>query len=575
MYVGSINTLKIRTGIIFLHSLKTMKKEKPIQRQESMHSLKEVKVKKENIDSCENDEKNGLQIVRIIQDYEKKWLNLQVSKNDLQLKYCFLIGQEFCYKEIMEDMYIGLVNNCVFLFKQTDDTILYQCLYDSKMIYLETCTDPYMKPNGRRNCTNIPQDVYIKELYEFFNLHFPLQEHIEIWKKKDKRMKEISDTLHGLRLLKLDPTESFFSFICSSNNNIPRITLMNECLRKRYGTHIATIIFEGEDILVNKKGTFDTNKDTVSCGIRVKQEKNEKSSSAIYKDKKTYVMTPIKNESNTLQIKREKENKIQNIKRRVPQKGALRKKMKMVDREDEQNFLTEEKKFYQLIKKERKEENDIKIYSFYEFPTIETLSKLEEQNLRDMGFGYRSTFIISSAKMLKNYGAEKWLQDLKKEQHTIDCIKKLIQFPGVGLKVANCICLFGLHRYDCIPIDTHIYDIIHKYYKHLIDDLETGSSPKKRNSNRSIDDDVKKIKKGGKGTEGRRTSVTNGITNGIKMTVPAKKPLITDKEKKKALTHSVYAKLFKGMRNIFGPNCGWAQTMLFIAELKKFNDIFT
>lgn len=35
-----------------------------------------------------------------------------------------------------------------------------------------------------------------------------------------------------------DPVECLFSFICSSNNNIPRITLMLARLRARYGTSI-------------------------------------------------------------------------------------------------------------------------------------------------------------------------------------------------------------------------------------------------------------------------------------------------------------------------------------------------
>lgn len=44
----------------------------------------------------------------------------------------------------------------------------------------------------------------------FFNLHFPLNENIEIWKKKDQRMKEITNKITGLRILKTDPVESFF-----------------------------------------------------------------------------------------------------------------------------------------------------------------------------------------------------------------------------------------------------------------------------------------------------------------------------------------------------------------------------
>ena len=44
--------------------------------------------------------------------------------------------------------------------------------------------------------------------------------------------------LGGLCVLRQDPLECLISFICSSNNNIPRITLMLQRLRQRYGQKI-------------------------------------------------------------------------------------------------------------------------------------------------------------------------------------------------------------------------------------------------------------------------------------------------------------------------------------------------
>ena len=34
--------------------------------------------------------------------------------------------------------------------------------------------------------------------------------------------------------------------------------------------------------------------------------------------------------------------------------------------------------------------------------------------------------------------------------------KELLGLYGVGEKVADCICLFGLHQLDAFPVDTHI-----------------------------------------------------------------------------------------------------------------------
>lgn len=45
----------------------------------------------------------------------------------------------------------------------------------------------------------------------------------------------------GCRLLRQDPIECLFSFLCSSNNNIPRITKMLEALRVNFGTRLGEV----------------------------------------------------------------------------------------------------------------------------------------------------------------------------------------------------------------------------------------------------------------------------------------------------------------------------------------------
>ena len=42
--------------------------------------------------------------------------------------------------------------------------------------------------------------------------------------------------------------------------------------------------------------------------------------------------------------------------------------------------------------------------------------------------------------------------------------KELLKLCGVGIKVAECICLFALHHVDAFPIDTHIQSVLSKYY---------------------------------------------------------------------------------------------------------------
>ena len=40
----------------------------------------------------------------------------------------------------------------------------------------------------------------------------------------------------------------------------------------------------------------------------------------------------------------------------------------------------------------------------------------------------------------------------------------LMQFDGIGEKVADCICLYGLHHLQAFPIDTHIEQILKREY---------------------------------------------------------------------------------------------------------------
>ena len=42
---------------------------------------------------------------------------------------------------------------------------------------------------------------------------------------------------------------------------------------------------------------------------------------------------------------------------------------------------------------------------------------------------------------------------------------ELLKLYGVGEKVADCICLFGLHHLQAFPVDTHIKQVLEENYK--------------------------------------------------------------------------------------------------------------
>ena len=45
-----------------------------------------------------------------------------------------------------------------------------------------------------------------------------------------------------------------------------------------------------------------------------------------------------------------------------------------------------------------------------------------------------------------------------------DAMEYLSGFYGIGTKVANCICLFGLHHIEAFPVDTWIQQILTNHY---------------------------------------------------------------------------------------------------------------
>lgn len=56
----------------------------------------------------------------------------------------------------------------------------------------------------------------------------------------NKNFQEVCTRIPGLRLLRQDPLETLFSFICSQNNNIPRIKQLIDKICRQYGDLLDT-----------------------------------------------------------------------------------------------------------------------------------------------------------------------------------------------------------------------------------------------------------------------------------------------------------------------------------------------
>ncbi|KAI1808353.1 DNA glycosylase [Daldinia bambusicola] len=166
--------------------------------------------------------------------------------------------------------------------------------------------------------------------------------------------------------------------------------------------------------------------------------------------------------------------------------------------------------------------------AFHDFPTPQALSgKKVEAHLRELGFGYRAKYIAETARLVCEEKPERWLESLINPENPGWCKaatpkaaevptykhahEQLLLLSGVGPKVADCVCLMGLGWGEAVPVDTHVWQIAQRDYKF-------------------------------------------------------------GKVKSKTFSKAMYDSVGDHFRSIWGPYAGWAQSVLFTANLKSFSE---
>ncbi|KAM9506223.1 N-glycosylase/DNA lyase isoform 2-T6 [Salvelinus alpinus] len=151
-------------------------------------------------------------------------------------------------------------------------------------------------------------------------------------------------------------------------------------------------------------------------------------------------------------------------------------------------------------------------------PHFNSIAKIFTDNsveacLRDLGFGYRARFLQQSARqILDSHGGPHWLQGLRSVPY-LQARDALRTLPGVGPKVADCVCLMSLEKACVVPVDTHVWQIAKRDYS---------------------------------------CAVGNG---------------------QKSLTDKVHRQIGDFFKQLWGPYAGWAHSVLFCSDLKKFQKL--
>lgn len=149
------------------------------------------------------------------------------------------------------------------------------------------------------------------------------------------------------------------------------------------------------------------------------------------------------------------------------------------------------------------------IDDYYTFPDLKKLCDDKiETVLRAEKFGYRAKYINQAAKQITEKGGLNWFQKLTEMKYK-EAHNELTGIYGIGAKVADCICLMSLDHLEAIPVDTHIFQLAKIYLPNL---------------------------------------------------------------KAKTVTPKVYNEVADYFRKIYGDYSGWAQTVLFVSDLRSFKN---
>ena len=148
-----------------------------------------------------------------------KWRTFLCSQSELRLDITLRCGQSFRWKKVEDPavavglgpVYIGVIQSKLLLLSQDTEQVFYHCVNDEECDKTESL------------------------LKDYFQLSVNLSGLYKEWGDADPIFRKIAVDYPGVRILRQHPVENVFSFICSANNNIIRISSLVEKLCTHYG----------------------------------------------------------------------------------------------------------------------------------------------------------------------------------------------------------------------------------------------------------------------------------------------------------------------------------------------------
>lgn len=152
------------------------------------------------------------------------WTLIGTPSSELRLEFTLPTGQSFRWKPTAPGEFTGVLGRRAVILRQLDDDVAFKVLARA----------PDALPS---------EDA--AAIADYFNLSVSLGTLAEGWRAADPHFARLSTALPGARMLRQDPVECLFSFICSQNNHISRIHGMVNRLCEQYGTALPTTAAAG------------------------------------------------------------------------------------------------------------------------------------------------------------------------------------------------------------------------------------------------------------------------------------------------------------------------------------------
>lgn len=97
--------------------------------------------------------------------------------------------------------------------------------------------------------------------------------------------------------------------------------------------------------------------------------------------------------------------------------------------------------------------------NFYAFPTPIQLQKATEQELVNLGAGYRAKYILNAVDFYLSINPSEFVKTSTELME-----KTLLSVNGIGQKVCDCVMLFGCHNLSYFPVDTWNEKVYNEYF---------------------------------------------------------------------------------------------------------------